>query len=196
MPAASRDHRQIDVEQRAADFQQRQQAEPHGDAASCRPGPPTPSRSGATNRGTCGATNMMMNANGNCSSPDSSGEYPSTNCRYWASRKNVPNMAKNISVIPADATLNRRSLEQVAGRASGGGVPTRATGRTGDGDGGDGERAERGRRRPAVLRALDDPVDERRQADDRQQARRGRRSDARPDPSSGGTQDRAPRPRR
>ena len=27
-----------------------------------------------TNRGTCGATDMMMNANGNCTRPDSSGE--------------------------------------------------------------------------------------------------------------------------
>ena len=32
----------------------------------------TPKR--RTNRGTCGATNIIMNANGNCTSPDSSGE--------------------------------------------------------------------------------------------------------------------------
>ncbi len=39
-----------------------------------------------------------------------SGEYSSTPCRYWASRKNVPNMAKKTNVMPPEETANRGFL--------------------------------------------------------------------------------------
>ena len=95
----------------------------------------------------------------------------------------MPNIVKNASAMPADATLNRRSrnsrrssigTEAVRSRATN--APSNATAVAERGDG-----VCRG---PPVVRRLDDRVDERPDADDRQPARRARRGDAHPGPST------------
>ena len=61
----------------------------------------------ATSFGVCGATAIITTEIGSSRTAAPSGEYPSTPCRYWASMKNVPNMAKNTSVMPPDDTAKR-----------------------------------------------------------------------------------------
>ena len=81
----------------------------------------------------------------------------------------MPNMAKKISVMPPEATLKRRSLEQaqVEHRVlapSSSRQPNRARATSGEAEGAERLRA----RRPAVVRAFDDAVDEGAEADDRE----------------------------
>ena len=54
-----------------------------------------------------GATTIITAENGNRRTAAPSGEYPMTPCRYWASMKNDPNIAKNTSVMPPDDTAKR-----------------------------------------------------------------------------------------
>ena len=61
----------------------------------------------ATSLGVLGATAIITNEIGSSRTAAPSGEYSSTPWRYWASRKNVPNMAKNTSVMPPDDTAKR-----------------------------------------------------------------------------------------
>ena len=72
--------------------------------------PAIPTRSAPkrpTSFGVFGATDIITTEKGSMRTAASSGVYPMTPCRYWASRKNVPNMAKKTSVIPPDETAKR-----------------------------------------------------------------------------------------
>ena len=80
----------------------------------------------------------------------------------------MPNMAKNVSVMPAEATLKRRSRNSSRSSIGCGVCDSRqpkAAKATADRR----EDAEGLGRGPAVVRALDDGVDQRRQGDDGQQ---------------------------
>ncbi len=53
--------------------------------------------------------------------PASSGDMPSTSCRYWAMKRNRPNAAKNPSTLVVSAVenaLSRNSLRSISGSAS------------------------------------------------------------------------------
>ncbi len=66
----------------------------------------TPNR--PTTRGPCGEISMSVNALGSTRTPAASGEYAFTNCKYWLSKKNSPNMLKNPSVTMAAPVENPR----------------------------------------------------------------------------------------
>ncbi len=61
----------------------------------------------STTLGLSGEITIIGTANVRSRTPVLSGEYPSTNCRYWVSRKIDPNIARNVIVIAALAALNR-----------------------------------------------------------------------------------------
>ena len=64
-----------------------------------------PNRS--TIRALLGATTSIVRAIGSRCTPASSAEYPITNWKYCVSRKIEPNIAKNSSMIPTLAAVNR-----------------------------------------------------------------------------------------
>ena len=122
----------------------------------------------ATSFGVFGATAIITTEIGSSRTAAPSGEYSSTPCRYWASRKNVPNMAKNTSVMPPEDTAKRgfwnsrrssigwrlRHSHRPNASSTIAAPPNHSSEDIDD---------------PAVVRALDDGVDERAQPDDRQQ---------------------------
>src|SRR3954465_6550900 len=64
-----------------------------------------PTRS--THRGASGAAIINPSASGTSIAADLSGLYPSTNWKYWVSRKVEANNAKYVMVIVADAAEKR-----------------------------------------------------------------------------------------
>ena len=60
----------------------------------------------STKRALAGAATIIMKAIGSMRTPASRALYPSTSCRYWVRRKNVPNMAKNTMLMAAVAAEN------------------------------------------------------------------------------------------
>jgi hypothetical protein len=58
---------------------------------------------------------MSMAARGRVARPALKGANPSTNCRYWVSTKNRPNMQKKVRVMVAAPTLNRRLRKRPIG---------------------------------------------------------------------------------
>ncbi len=61
----------------------------------------------STSFGACGAVTMIPIATGAVSIPALSGEYSSTNWKYWVRRNVEPYRAKNVIVIVADAAEKR-----------------------------------------------------------------------------------------
>ena len=119
-----------------------------------------------------GAKITSMKASGRVARPAWKGEKPSTNCRYWVSTKNRPNMAKNVRVMVVAPTLNRRLAKNVHGQHG-----VRVVALPGDeAEGEDGEHREaahRAGRAPAVHRGLDDGVEQRGQGHDAEQGADG-----------------------
>ena len=68
-----------------------------------------PARS--TSRAETGARIIIAAAWGMRIAPASSGSKPCTDCRYWVSRKMVPNNAMNVRVMAPDAALKRGFLK-------------------------------------------------------------------------------------
>src|SRR5581483_6265937 len=60
----------------------------------------------STNRALAGAATIIMKAIGSMRTPASRALYPTTSCRYWVRKKNVPNMAKNTMLMAAVADEN------------------------------------------------------------------------------------------
>ncbi len=60
----------------------------------------------STNLALDGAATIIVNGIGSIRTPASRVPYPSTIWRYWVSRKNVPNMAKNTRLMAAVADAN------------------------------------------------------------------------------------------
>ncbi len=90
--------------------------------SSARPTRPSPAATTtlvpirATSLALTGAATISAAATGRRQAPDSSAEYPSTNCRYWLMKNIDPNIAKNTSVIDTDAAVKRGFLKKVTSR--------------------------------------------------------------------------------